>query len=80
MVEGDFYARERSLCEGIRVDGGLLVAVDNLNAYEWEACSEKIRWKLNCLVCVGAVVVARVVKRSLVRPGGDEFPKVESIM
>ena len=79
VVEGNFSARLRPSCQGIRVDGALLRAVDDLIAQEWEDCSGKTLWKLNCLVYAGTVVVERVVKRSLVRPGGGGCPRVESI-
>ena len=65
MVEGNFLAQLRPLCQGIQVDGALLKAVDDLIAQEWEDCSGKMFWKLNCLVYAGAVVVERVVKRSM---------------
>ena len=52
------------------MNGGLLVAVDDLIAREWEVCSERTLWKLICLVYAGAVVVEKFVKQSLVRPGG----------
>ena len=79
MVEGNSSARLRPLCQGIRVDGALLKAADDLIAQEWEECSGKTLWKLNFLVYAGAVVVERVVKLSLVRPGGGGCPRVESI-
>ena len=81
MVEGKFSARLRPSCQGIQVDSALLRVVDNLIAQEWEDCSGKMLtlWKLNCLVYAGAVVVERVVKRSLVRLGGDRCPRIESI-
>ena len=79
VVEGNFSARLRPSCQGFRVDGALLKAVDDLIAQEWEVCSGKTLWKLNCLVYAGAVVVKRVVKRSLDRPGGGCCPRIESI-
>ena len=79
VVEGNFSARLRSTGQGIRVDGELLRAVDGLTAQEWEDFSGKMLRKLNCLVYAGAVEVERVVKRSLVRPGGGGCPRVESI-
>ena len=79
MVEGNFSAKVRPSCQGIRVDGALLMAVDDLIAREWDDCSERTVWKLNCLVYAGAVAVEKFVKRSLVRPGGGGCPRVESI-
>ena len=55
------------------------MAVDDRIAREWEVCSERTLWKLNCLVYASAVVVERFVKRSLVRLGGGGCPRVESI-
>ena len=79
VVEGNFSARVRPSCQGIRVDGALLAAVDDLIAREWEECSEMRVWKLNCLVYAGAVVVGKFVKRSFVRPGGGGCPRVKTI-
>ena len=79
VVEGNISARVRPSCQGIRVNGGLLLAVDDLIPRKWEVCSERTLWKLTCLVYAGAVVVEKFVKRSLVRPGGGGCPRVESI-
>ena len=79
VVEGNFSARVRPSCQGNRVDGALLMAVDDLIARELEEFGERTVWKFDCLVYAGAVVVEKFVKRSLVRPGGGGCPRVESI-
>ena len=63
---GDFKARKRPSCQGIKVERDLLRQVDDLIA-ELYGLGEQTLWRLNCLVYAGAVMVERRARRSQTR-------------
>lgn len=75
--EGSFGGRKRPACQGLKVNGELIELVDDLITEFYQM--GKTMWRLNCLVYAGAVLVEKIARKSLARPGADKGAKARAV-